>query len=106
MDQVVLNMVNNAVKYAAGSKTINIDISSTAQVAKVTVSDQGEGIPAERLPFLFDRFYKGQTDDEQTSGLGLGLYISAGIVKRHGGEIGVESELGKGSSFWFTLPLK
>ncbi|WP_222103986.1 sensor histidine kinase [Mucilaginibacter corticis] len=106
MDQVVLNMVNNAVKYAAGSKTINIHISSTAQVAKVTVSDRGEGIPAERLPFLFDRFYKGQTDDVQTSGLGLGLYISAGIVKRHGGDIGVESELGKGSSFWFTLPLK
>ena len=74
-------------------------------MAKVSVKDTGPGIPADKLPFLFDRYYRADASGFQVSGLGLGLYISADIIARHGGQIGVESELGKGSTFWFTLPL-
>ncbi len=105
MDQVILNMVNNAVKYSADSNVIRVNISSADGSAKVTVSDQGAGIPEDRLPYLFDRFYKAEPEGLQYSGMGLGLYISAEIVRRHGGDIGVDSILGKGSTFWFTLPL-
>ena len=70
----------------------------------VSVSDKGKGIPAENLHKLFDRYYRVDENKRQISGLGLGLYISSEIIKRHGGKIGVNSELGSGSSFWFTLP--
>lgn len=106
LDQVVLNFVDNAVKYASDSTTISVYLSKTFNEAKVIIHDGGPGIAADKLPHLFDRFYKGEPEGEQYSGLGIGLYISAQIIKNHGGNIGVESELGKGSSFWFTLPLE
>jgi PAS domain S-box-containing protein len=107
IDQVVINFVNNAIKYASNSKIINICVEQLGESVKVSVQDQGPGIPAEKLPHLFDRYY--QVNDTATNtaglGLGLGLYICADIIKRHGGEIGVDSEIGKGSTFWFTLPI-
>jgi len=107
IDQVVVNFVNNAIKYAPGTKEIHVNIEKIKinNMAKVSVSDKGVGIPAEKLPYLFDRYYRVDSSGMQYSGLGLGLYISAEIIKRHGGQIGVDSELGKGSTFWFTLPL-
>jgi signal transduction histidine kinase len=74
-------------------------------MAQVSVQDFGKGIPAENIPHLFERYYRVDTSGIQYSGLGLGLYISAEIIERHGGEMGVESEIGKGSTFWFTIPL-
>jgi PAS domain S-box-containing protein len=105
INQVVVNFVNNVIKYAPGTKEIHVNIEKINNMAKVSVSDKGAGIPAEKLPYLFDRYYRVDSSGMQYSGLGLGLYISSEIIKRHNGQIGVDSELGKGSTFWFTLPL-
>lgn len=105
IDQVIINLVNNAVKYAPDSKQIYLMVEREADTAKVSVMDYGKGIPQERLPHLFDRYYRADDSGYQVSGLGLGLYICADIINRHGGEIGVESRPGAGSTFWFTLPL-
>jgi PAS domain S-box-containing protein len=105
IDQVVVNLVNNAVKYAPDSKEVYFIVSKQGDTVKIAVKDNGPGIAADKIPSLFNRYYRAEPSGFQNSGLGLGLYISAEIVKRHGGEIGVESEPGKGSTFWFTLPL-
>lgn len=104
IEQVVVNLVNNAVKYAPLSEVIDIKFHK-GLYALVEVTDYGPGIPADKLPFLFDRYYRVQMGGSQHSGLGIGLYISSEIIKKHGGKIGVNSLLGKGSTFWFTLPL-
>ncbi|MFD0766777.1 PAS domain S-box protein [Mucilaginibacter lutimaris] len=106
VDQVIVNMVNNAVKYAPNSKEIVFKIEKKGTAVKISVKDTGPGISPEKLSHLFERYYRTDASGYQNSGLGLGLYISAEIVRKHGGEIGVDSELGKGSTFWFTLPLK
>lgn len=104
IDQVIVNLVNNAVKYAPASKKIYVTIEGKGDSAKLSVKDNGPGIPPEQLPFIFDRYYQAGKQDYRNPGLGLGLYISSEIIKRHDGKIGVESEIGKGSTFWFTLP--
>ncbi len=104
IEQVMVNLINNAIKYAPDSKGIIIRAERMTTTLKITVGDKGPGVPAEKLPYLFDRYYRGDYSGIQYSGLGLGLYISSEIIKKHGGEMGVESELGKGSTFWFTLP--
>lgn len=105
IEQVVLNLVNNATKYAANSKEIKILISRTGPHAKIEVTDFGHGIPKDKLPFIFDRYYRIESAGENISGLGLGLFICADIIRKHQGQIGVESELGQHTTFWFTLPL-
>ncbi len=105
IEQVVVNFANNAAKYAPQSKEIMITVEKLADRAKVSVQDFGPGIAPEKIPHLFDRYFRADDSGAQVSGLGLGLYISADIVARHGGDIGVESKLGEGSTFWFTLPL-
>lgn len=105
IDQVVVNLVNNAVKYAPQSKDIILSVNKVDDLVKIAVKDTGPGIPLDKLPHLFDRFFRADETGAQVSGLGLGLYISADIVKRHGGNIGVDSKLGEGSTFWFTLPI-
>ncbi|MBL4676664.1 MAG: PAS domain-containing sensor histidine kinase [Mucilaginibacter sp.] len=104
IQRVVVNYVNNAVKYAPRSKEITIRVEQQATSVKVSVIDKGPGIAAEKIPHLFDRFYRVDQSGGQYSGLGLGLYISAEIIKKHGGEVGVNSQPGQGSTFWFTLP--
>ena len=105
IDQVVVNFVNNAAKYAPDSREIYLIAEKLNGIAKVSVKDNGPGISADKLPHLFERYYRADYDGVQYSGLGLGLYISAEIIKRHGGQIVVDSEAGKGSTFWFTLPV-
>jgi signal transduction histidine kinase len=106
IDQVVVNLVNNAVKYAPNQREIYLIIEDLGDWVKVSVKDNGPGISKDKLGHLFDRYYRVDYSGVQYSGLGLGLYISAEIVKKHNGRIGVESEIGKGSTFWFTVPRK
>ena len=73
--------------------------------AKISIQDSGPGVAPDKIPHLFDRYFQAQASGFNNSGLGLGLYICAEIVRRHGGKIGVDSELGRGSTFWFMLPL-
>ncbi|WP_345953824.1 ATP-binding protein [Mucilaginibacter sp. PAMB04168] len=105
IEQVITNLVNNVIKYAPDAKEIIINLEKQGSMAKVSVIDKGPGIPPEKLPNLFDRYYRVDNSGIQYSGLGLGLYICSEIIKRHNGQIGAESEYGNGSTFWFTLPL-
>lgn len=105
IDQVIINFVNNAIKYAPKSKEVIVKIEKLVDSAKISVSDNGPGIDSEKVRHLFDRYYRVDSSGSQYSGLGLGLYISAEIIKKHNGQIGVDSEVGKGSTFWFTLPI-
>jgi len=108
--QVMSNLVGNALKYSAKTDTVSVGVSVRGRVPdrilRVSVSDTGQGIPPQALPHVFDRHYRvcKERSDRQ-AGLGLGLYISATIVRLHGGAIWVESELGQGSTFTFELPL-
>lgn len=105
IEQIITNFVNNAIKYAPTSNTITILIETVGEMAKVSVIDLGVGIEAEKLPYLFDRYYRVNSNESHYNGLGLGLYICAEIIKKHHGKIGVTSEMGSGTQFWFTLPL-
>jgi two-component system CheB/CheR fusion protein len=103
--QVVNNFLSNIIKYASETKEIQIDIhKKDDEIIRVAITDQGPGISAEKLRFLFDRYFRVHQNGAQFSGLGIGLYISSEIIKKHGGDIGVESQPGQGSTFWFTLP--
>ena len=96
--------MNNAVKYAPESDEITVRVEKMMDCTKVAVADKGRGIPSDAVDKIFDRYYRVDEYKKKASGLGLGLYICANIIRQHGGEIGVESELGKGSTFWFTIP--
>ncbi|KUJ51031.1 ATP-binding protein [Chryseobacterium sp. JAH] len=104
IDQVIINFVNNAVKYAPHSTEIIIKTELQENCVKVSVQDFGEGIDEKILPNLFDRYFRVDHSGKAYTGLGLGLYICAEIIRRHGGEIGAESKIGEGSIFWFTIP--
>lgn len=103
--QVITNFLSNALKYAPTSSQVNIKIAVQDQSAIVSVSDHGLGIAPDKIPHLFDRYYRADSEGTQYSGLGLGLYICAEIIKKHNGKIGVNSKIDAGSEFWFTLPL-
>ncbi|MBS1523308.1 MAG: CHASE3 domain-containing protein [Bacteroidetes bacterium] len=106
IEQVLTNLLSNAIKYAEESKEIDILIENRHIEAKVSVIDHGPGIPPSKIPYLFDRYFQVQNNgNNSNSGLGIGLYICSEIIKKHNGEIGVNTELGKGSTFWFTLPV-
>jgi PAS domain S-box-containing protein len=105
IDQVLVNLLDNAVKYSPSTDDILIEVEKLKEKIVVTVTDKGCGIAEEDKQHLFKRYYKATSaDGRQNMGLGLGLYIAAEIIRRHGGEIGVESNVGSGSSFWFSLP--
>ena len=105
IEQVLVNLLNNAIKYAPDSKKIQINIEAEMHKAKVSIQDFGIGISKEKLPYLFDRYYRVENMGNQFSGMGLGLYICSEIIKKHGGDVGVESVLHKGSTFWFSMPV-
>jgi signal transduction histidine kinase len=105
--QVIVNLVNNAVKYSPDSKPVEVSISQQEKTALLQVRDRGKGIAKDQQDRIFDTFYR--TPDAESSskrGLGLGLSISKEIVERHGGRIWVESTSGKGSTFFVEVPLR
>jgi signal transduction histidine kinase len=101
--QVVSNLVRNAIKFTPLDGTIRLSARQQGRQIMVCVADTGPGIPPEHLAKVFDRFWR--VPGTQKHGTGLGLSIAKGVVEAHGGKIWAESELGKGSSFFFTLPL-
>jgi signal transduction histidine kinase len=109
IEEVVTNLIENAIKYSPAGGEIGVRIERTNDRARVAVADQGVGIAPEEQAHVFERFYRaagaGERLHQGHHGLGLGLYIARELVEQHGGEIGVESHPGAGSTFWFTLPL-
>ncbi|HKV85456.1 MAG TPA: HAMP domain-containing sensor histidine kinase [Ktedonobacterales bacterium] len=108
MAQVISNLITNAAKYSAQEFPVELTLTYNDQAVRVAVTDRGVGIPAERLAHVFERFYRVPEVTVQSGsgvGLGLGLYIASNIVEQHHGTIGVESTSGKGSTFWFELPI-
>ena len=104
--QVLRNLIGNALRYAGqpGGR-ITIETWPLAQAVRVTVRDTGAGLAADEVAHVFDRFYRGDKSRARHSGgSGLGLAIAKSLIEAHGGAIGVESTLGQGSCFWFTLP--
>jgi PAS domain S-box-containing protein len=104
--QVLTNLLSNAIKFSPPRSTISFKVAVNHDVAVFKVADQGPGIPSDKLESIFGRFQQvDASDSRRRGGTGLGLSICRSIVRRHGGRIWVESELGRGSTFVFTLPL-
>jgi signal transduction histidine kinase len=105
IQQVIINLLSNAAKYSPGSTNIIIGIRKDKDHVKFYVQDFGIGISKSKIPLIFERFYRVEENGSVVQGLGLGLFICSGIIKSHEGQIGAESTLEKGSTFWFSLPL-
>jgi signal transduction histidine kinase len=107
LGQVFTNLLSNAIKYSPNAQTVEMDLSASPETVTIRVRDHGLGIPREQRDKIFERFYRA-ADPQQRAipGLGMGLYIVAEIVHRHGGTITVDSAVGKGSTFTVTLPSK
>jgi signal transduction histidine kinase len=105
--RVLNNLIGNALRHTKSGGQVQVIAERDEGLVRVRVLDSGEGIAPEDLPYVFDQFYRGEKSrSRQTGGAGLGLAIARGIVEAHGGEIYVESRLGSGSTFSFTLPDK
>ncbi len=103
LTQVLSNLLGNAVRFTPHGGEIVLTASQLEDVVRISVRDSGPGVAPDDVPRLFERYW--QAPRLLRAGSGLGLYIAKGIVEAHDGEIGVDSEVGKGAEFWFTLPL-
>ena len=104
--QVMANLLSNAAKFSPTGETVTISIDKSENIARVSVSDNGRGIPEELRKTIFDKFVRGDNiDARNTGGAGLGLNITKAIIEQHGGTIGFNTEVGVGSTFFFTLPI-
>lgn len=104
--QAVKNLVNNAIKYSPERTTVTLSTALEAEAVRLSVEDRGYGIPTESKDKVWEKFYRvvreGQEKDEESTGLGLSFVRE--VVEQHGGTVGLESEVGRGSKFSFTLP--
>ena len=105
LQQVIINLLSNAVKYSPHASQVFINIEQQNGEIHVSVKDAGIGISKEHLNKIFDRYYRIEEHAIQFQGLGIGLFISYEIIQRHHGKLWLESEPGKGSTFYFSLPL-
>lgn len=105
IEQVLMNLINNAVKYSPSSRTVTIRASQNGNNVRVYVTDYGIGLSDKQQERIFERFYRVEDKKYMSSGLGMGLYISQEIINHHNGKIGVQSKLGHGSTFYFDLPV-
>jgi len=101
--QVFSNLMGNAIKFTPEGGSIQLTAEPVGRAVRFTVKDTGPGIPQEQLPHLFNRYW--QAKKRAQEGTGLGLYIAKGIIEAHGGQLWVESQMGSGSTFFFTLPV-
>ncbi len=104
LEQALVNLLDNAVKYSGESRTIRVEVVAGPSAATIAVTDWGVGIPADERPHIFDRFYRGSGAAMNRRGFGLGLAICVELVAAHGGRVVVESEPGRGSTFTIRLP--
>ncbi len=105
IEQVLTNLISNAIKFTPAGGQILVSATAEADHLRFCVADTGQGIPPEALPRIFDKFFQVQSNTETGKiGTGLGLSIVKHLVELHGGEVSVESEVGKGSRFYFTVP--
>ncbi len=100
--QILSNLIGNALKFTPEGSSITVATEESSVEIKVSISDTGPGIPEDQKNHIFERF--AQIGNKNRTGLGLGLYISKTLVESHGGTIWVTSAVGKGSTFYFTLP--
>ena len=105
IEQVLINFMTNAVKYSPEGSPIQLSVTKEAGRVFVRVRDSGIGVDRKHQELIFQRYYRVHSVEPAVGGLGIGLYIAKQIIERHGGEIGVISEEGKGSEFYFSLPL-
>lgn len=107
LKQALRNLVGNAIKYTPHGGSITVSTEPNGHTICVKVRDTGFGIPASDLPYIFDKFYRVHTEETRDiEGNGLGLAIVKAVMEQHGGQVRVESAVGKGSCFSFTLPLR
>jgi signal transduction histidine kinase len=105
--QTLTNLLSNAIKFSPAGATIWLSAAQEGDRILFQVKDQGRGIPADKLETIFERFQQVDASDSRNQdGTGLGLAICRNIVQQHGGQIWVESTLGEGSTFYFTLPVE
>ena len=105
IEQVIINYLTNAIKYSPNEKNVEV-LSEVSEDALIfTVIDKGVGIPEHKQKNIFKKFYRVEENSNRFQGLGIGLYICSEIIRRHNGTVGVRSEAGKGSEFYFTLPI-
>jgi len=106
-DQILTNLISNAVKYSPAGGEVSVDISSDGLTLTVSVNDPGIGIPADKLSRIFEKFERvDNRDTREAGGTGIGLYLVKHLVERHEGHVWVESNVGKGSTFSFQIPLR
>ncbi|WP_025141759.1 hybrid sensor histidine kinase/response regulator [Pedobacter jeongneungensis] len=105
LEQVVINFITNAIKYAPGTNQVNVTINIKDEKLYLAVKDFGIGISKEQQHKIFDKFYRVEENSNRFNGLGIGLYICSEIINRHGGTIGVNSVPDEGSEFYFIVPI-
>ncbi|GGC56585.1 hybrid sensor histidine kinase/response regulator [Pedobacter quisquiliarum] len=105
IEQVIINFLTNAIKYSPGTSEVVINVREENERIYLGVRDYGIGIAPEQQKSLFEKFYRVEETALHFQGLGIGLYISAEIIRRHGGTVGVQSTLGEGAEFYFEIPL-
>ena len=103
ISHVISNLIGNAVKYSKEGSIVKVTSSANQKGIEIVVTDQGIGIKPQDLRHVFDRYFRADTE-RGAAGFGIGLYLCYEIIRLHEGKIWVESEVGKGSSFHFTLP--
>jgi signal transduction histidine kinase len=104
--QVLTNLLTNAIKYSPQANLVIVTMKETLKDVIVSTQDFGIGIGSESQRRIFERFYRVSQDERKFQGMGIGLFISSEIIGKHGGRIWVKSTKGKGSTFFFSLPLK